>query len=366
MTRANYFWAVHALILLLAAAILLGWSRHQASITIVTGTRQVAPYQDMMEKRLFNIQVDGALRLSYRLNDDPELHAAGFECVLVHRTDIDPERTTAHSRWELPFTESYVVPFDLADLQWRMPNGRILVFKKARLAQTSVYKGTEDWELKKVGPLAYNIYNEMGDHFHYENASLAEVTTRNGRRYRVTTRNGLITRVAETGGAAPERILFSAEFDDFGHCTQVQFAARPADRFDWDAEEFLTSWRSSSGSRRDFQYKDGLLAGVIGPGPEVFPIVWAENKEFVNHIVFQGTPAYVRSAGAINYIFSYSLRGIRIATKCPDETQDSVTVYNPVVNTVTQQSGRQVWRFYFPDDVNTARSNKLEIIDSAK
>jgi YD repeat-containing protein len=361
MTRRKYFWALIAAVLFLAAAAQFWWNHSLAQVTVVTGEKQVAPYQDMMEARLFNVQPDGTLRLTYRLNDDPELRAAGFECILVHEIETSPERTS-RSQWALPFTESFVAPCDLADLQWRMPNGSTVVFKHARRAQTSFYQGAETWELKKLGPLAYNIYNQWGDRFIYENGSLAEIATKTGRHYRVAARGGLITRVTEVGGPGSGRILFSAEFDDFGRCTQVQFARWPAERFDWDAQGFLQSWRSGSESRLSFQYEDGLLVRVTGPGNAVFPITWAENREYVNYAVISGEPVYVKSAGGRNYILSYSSRGLTIAIKCPDERQDSITIRNFVTHMITQEFGGQTWRFHFPDVEGLVRSNKVEII----
>jgi YD repeat-containing protein len=350
----------------LLAVALFWWDLEPASAPAktVTDEKQMAHYYALMTDRLFNIQLNGALRLLYRVNDDPELSAAGFQCILIHVLETTPEGT-ARSQWKLPFVESYLVPQGSDDLQWRPPNGETILFKNARTNRTSAVPGGGSWELSKLGPSTYNVYNGPGDSFSYENGCLFQITTRSGRHYRITTRGGLITKVAEVGQKNPERTLLAAEFDDLGHCTQVRFAGSLTEEFDWDAQGFLQEWKESSRRKIGFQYNDGLLVRATGPGNADFPIAWSENKGFVNHEESYGAPVFVKSAGTRNYLLSYSSHGGLITIKCPDETQNSTTLFNPEAHTIMQKFGREALLIDFRND-GIFRIQKVEVTGAAK
>jgi YD repeat-containing protein len=367
MHRTKYLCLIGASIALATGLFL--WNRKPTltSVKTVTDERQMAHYYTLMTERLFNIQLDGALRLLYRLNDDPEMRAAGFDCMLMHVVEITPRRT-ALSQWTLPFTESYLVPYDFGDLQWRQPNGTTILFKNGRIAQKSAIRGGDGWELKKIGPAAYNVFNSVGDSFSYENGCLSGITTQSGRHYRVKTRGGLITNVAEMGQPNSEPTLFSAQFDDFGHCTEVRFAGHPTEEFDWDDRGFLKEWKDGSGRQVNFSYNDGLLDRVTEPQKADLPIIWAENKEFINRDTEFGSPVKVKSAGTRNYLFSYSTAGVLIATTCADEKQNSTTLYNLWTHTIIQKTGDQTIRLYFDriGGEGTLRAQRVEVTDPAE
>jgi hypothetical protein len=346
------------------------WWNCQSSQTpakVVTNEKQMAYYAEIMTGRLFNIQLNGALRLSYFVHNDPELRAAGFQCALAHAIEVTPEGT-ARSRWVLPFTESYLVPYDVSDLSWRQPNGRTVLFRNGQTAQGSVVRGEDGWQLEKIGPSAYYIHNDLGDSFSYDHGCLSGITTRSGRHYRVTTRGGLIEKVAEIGRQNYERTLFFAEFDDFGHCLLVQFPGCPAEVFAWDDQGFLKDWKEAPGRHVGFQYDHGLLVRVTGLGHGDFPITWSENREVINHSVGYGFPVWVKSAGTRNYMLSYASCGIIIAINCPDEAQNSTTIFNPWAHTLVQKSRGQTHRFYFDsiEDERILRPQKVEVVDSGK
>jgi len=349
MTGIKYFWPVGTAVLFWLALALL-WRDRQPALNparIVSDGRQTAHDYERMTARLFDIRLDGTLRLSYRLNDDPELRALGFQCVLRHGIETTPGGT-ACSQWELPFTESYLVPRGAADLQWRQPNGKTIVFRNGRTTRAPMVFGEQGCGLQKLGPSAYYVYNSGGDRFLYDHGCLSEITTRSGHPYQVATRGGLILKVAEMGLPDSERTLFAAEFDDLGHCTRVEFAGGLTDAFGWDAQGLLKNWKESSGRQVGFQYNDGLLARVTGPGNEDLPITWSENKVFVNHEATLGAPVYLKSAGPRNYTLSYSSRGLFIETKGPDQAQNSTTLVNPWSPPVLiQKSGGETLRFYY-------------------
>jgi YD repeat-containing protein len=289
---------------------------------------------------LGSIGLDGTLRLRYSLGETRELNLLGIHCVLEHRIEEDAFGN-ARSVWRVRALQSSLAPGARDELLWRRPGGTAVRFSRRRLGRFLVETEGGRSVVRQDGPEVAEVWSPDGVVWRYLNGILvgAELPARGT--LRVESRGGVIARIDSDDSRPGEPELLHAEFDALSRLTDLKIGALPAHSFRWNESGQLVGWRRGDGSEFRFEYRDGLLVGIGGPGRSARRFSWKPNAGAARGDSLWPAPVHLATDDANTFSYGLSARGFIIDVHQAAPGGDRRVVFNPVRRRLEYRGSRE-------------------------
>ncbi len=321
------------LVLLFWPFVMLGAETSAPALT----TKWVSKWADV-EEAMGAMNLDGTLRLSYPLCDQPELKRLGFVLELRHGVEVDAQGR-ARTVWLFRGLQSSLVPSGRERLRWRVPSGASVEFERAKIEAAFSGAGSKRWLIRESGSAEYEIRSAEGRTWRYRSGQWVGIDDPALGGFSVTTQGALLHEVRRIDGLPQAAALLRATYDEEGRLLTLALGSAAPHYFTWDEQGQLSSWQKTDGRVMHFHYCEGLLVEIVEPdtNPQVF--VWAQNPGYGRGDSRWAAPVHLSAKGTDTYGYSLSAKGFTLWKKGASTDEDVVTVFNPRRRRVEQRAG---------------------------
>jgi hypothetical protein len=286
------------------------------------------------------VNLDGTLRLNFKLGDTPELKALGLPVELRHGLETDPYGR-ARSVWQVRGLQSSLVPFGRERLRWRSLSGESSEFERAKIGRAFGVAGASRWLIRETVGGGHEIRAGDGRTWRFRNGLPVGVEDPALGAFDFLTQGALIREIRPAGGFGPATPLVVAVYDEAGQILSLKIGAGGEQRFQWTNGE-LKSWQRPDGEWVHFTYRDNLLTTVAEPARPLRTLAWEENAGHLRGDSRWAAPAHLAADGAANYDYTLSSAGFT-SRRRPQVGGEVVTIFNPRRRRLEQYVGEEKW-----------------------